>query len=52
MTTFLLICLASIAAILTLWLVIIPAGVLAGAFTALRRGGHDWWGKHHHPHPS
>lgn len=52
MTTFMLICLAIIALVLTLWLVIIPAGLLAGSFTAFRHGGHGWWDKHHHPHPS
>lgn len=47
MTTLVLICLAAIFAILTLWLVVIPAEVLVGSFTALRHGRHDgskgWW---------
>jgi hypothetical protein len=46
MTTFVLICVAIIAVILTLWLVVIPAGVLAGTFTALRHGGWRGWRPH------
>jgi len=39
MTKLLLILFLIIAVILTLWLVLIPAGVLAGSFTALRQRG-------------
>ena len=39
MTKLLLIILVLIAVILTVWLVLIPAGVVAGSFKALRHGG-------------
>lgn len=49
MTKLLLILFLIIAVVLTLWFVLIPAGVLAGSFTALRhRGLKGWkgWRKH------
>jgi hypothetical protein len=48
MTTFILILIAIIYGILTLWLVVIPAGVLVGFFAALRRGGLHWKGWERH----
>ena len=41
MTTLFLTIAGIIAAILTLWLVVIPVDVVAGAFTALRQGDRD-----------
>ena len=41
MTTFSLIIIATIATILTLWLVVIPVELVAGTFTAFRHGGRD-----------
>jgi len=37
-----------IGAILTIWLIAVPASVVAGTIKAFRRGGLDWkgWGKH------
>lgn len=54
MTTLVLTCLVIVSLVLTLWMVIIPVGVLVGAYAALRRGGHDWnwWSRYQHPHPS
>jgi len=49
MTTLILIVLAIISTILTLWLVVIPAGVLVGSFTALRHGDRSGWRQHFHP---
>jgi len=49
MSTIIMVLLLIIAIILTLWLVIIPAGVLAGSFKALRNGG--WKGRRRHRPP-
>ena len=46
MTKLLLILFLIIAVVLTLWFVLIPAGVLAGSFTALRHRGLKGWRKH------
>jgi hypothetical protein len=45
MTNLILIIIAIIAVVLTLWLIVIPAGMVASGFTAFRHGGrgwHDW----------
>lgn len=47
MTTLILIILAIIAIVLTVWYVTIPAEVIAGTFKAFRRG--EW--RHHKPGP-
>lgn len=47
MTTLILIILAIIAIVLTVWLVAVPAEVVAGSFKAIRRG--DW--RHRKPGP-
>lgn len=47
MTTLILIILAIIAVVLTVWLVTVPAEVVAGTFKALRHGG---W-RHNKPGP-
>ena len=41
MTTLFMTIVGIIAAILTLWLVVIPVDLVAGAFTAFRHGGRD-----------
>ncbi|WP_198419378.1 MULTISPECIES: hypothetical protein [Geomonas] len=55
MKTLLLVLLAIVAIILTAWLVLIPAGVVAGSIKAFRHGEHGHWGhwkglRHHGPH--
>jgi len=46
MTTLVLVILAIITTILTLWFVVIPAGVLVGSFAAFRHGGWKGWRRH------
>lgn len=55
MKTLLLVLLAIVAIILTAWLVLIPAGVVAGSIKALRHGERGHWAhwrgwRHHGPH--
>jgi len=44
MTTLIVTCIAIMFSILTLWYVVIPAGVVVGTFNALRHGEwKGWW---------
>ena len=46
--TALLIVLAIIGVVLTLWLILIPAGMLVSGFSAFRHGDHGWKGRGKH----
>lgn len=49
MTTLFLVVVAIIAIVLTVWLVLIPVGVVAGSIKALRHDGWKGW-RRHTPH--